>query len=347
MNLKTIDFFAGGGGLSLGFQRAGFNLACAVENWPPALAIYRANFSDHDAVSIDLSDEDAALELLQRHKPNLIIGGPPCQDFSSAGKRDEDGGRASLTINYANVIGKYRPSFFLMENVSRAAKSKAFQTALGIFKAANYGLTIKLLNAAHCGAPQLRKRLIVIGHLNGKDGFLDAALEAGQSKEPMTLRQYFDDKLDFDYYYRHPRSYARRGVFGIDEPSPTIRGVNRPIPKGYPGHPGDPVSMSDQVRPLTTRERASIQTFPPSFQLPGNKSDVEQVIGNAVPVELAHYVATCLAKYIDQIEKKVANIEHPGYSSQLFEPSPPPYMSVNSPKKLKRAIKQTLPPTIF
>lgn len=341
MSLKTVDFFAGGGGLSLGFQLAGFNLACAVENWPPALAIYRANFTDHDAVSIDLSDEKAALALLNRYKPNLIIGGPPCQDFSSAGKRDEDGGRASLTINYANVIAQYRPSFFLMENVSRAATSKAFQTALGIFKAADYGVTIKLLNAAHCGAPQLRKRLIVIGQLHAKDGFLDAALEAGQSKEPLTLRQYFENKLDFDYYYRHPRSYARRGVFGIDEPSPTIRGVNRPIPKGYPGHAGDPISVSDQIRALTTRERASIQTFPPDFQLPGSKSDVEQVIGNAVPVALAQYVASCLLEYIGQSEGNVVTTnQHHSFPSQLFEPSPPQYTVSNPRKKVSRSDKQ-------
>ena len=199
-------------------------MACAVENWAPALAVYRANFTDHDAVSIDLSDEYAALALLNHYQPDLIIGGPPCQDFSSAGKRDETGGRASLTINYANTIAQYRPSFFLMENVARAASSKAFQTALGIFKQAGYGVTMKLLNAAHCGVPQLRKRLIVIGQLHGKDGFLDAALEAGQSKEPMTLRQYFNDQLDFEHYYRHPRSYARRGVFGIDEPAPPFAG---------------------------------------------------------------------------------------------------------------------------
>jgi DNA (cytosine-5)-methyltransferase 1 len=341
MTLKTIDFFAGGGGLSLGFQRAGFDLTCAVENWPPALAIYRANFTDHDAVSIDLSDEKAALALLDCYKPNLIIGGPPCQDFSSAGKRNEGGGRASLTINYANVIAQYRPSFFLMENVARAATSKAFQAALGIFKAADYGLTIKLLNAAHCGAPQLRKRLIVIGHLHAKDGFLDAALERGQSKEPLTLRQYFGDQLDFDYYYRHPRSYARRGVFGIDEPSPTIRGVNRPIPKGYPGHAGDPIAVSDQIRALTTRERASIQTFPPDFQLPGSKSDVEQVIGNAVPVALAQYIASCLLEYSDQSKGTVVTTnENRSFPSQLFEPSPPQYMVSNPHRKLSRSVNK-------
>lgn len=316
MNLRAVDFFAGGGGLSLGFQQAGFDVVCAVENWQPALNVYRANFTDHDAVSLDLSNELAALKLLDNYQPDIVMGGPPCQDFSSAGKRDEGGGRASLTINYANVISQYRPQFFLMENVARAASSKAFKVALDIFKRANYGLTIQLLNAAHCGAPQSRKRLIVIGQLNGKDGFLDEVLTSGLSEKPMTLRQYFRDRLSFEHYYRHPRSYARRAVFSIDEPSPTIRGVNRPIPKGYPGHAGDPVPVTEGLRSLTTQERARIQTFPETFQLPGTKSDVEQVIGNAVPVKLAEYVASRLAQYIKSLEEQGELVPR----GQLFEP---------------------------
>ncbi len=298
MSFKVVDFFAGGGGLSLGFQQAGFDVVCAVENWQPALEIYRANFSTHVAIPLDLSNEYDALRVLDEHQPDVLVGGPPCQDFSSAGKRDEGGGRASLTINYANVISNYKPAFFVMENVARAASSKAFKVALDIFKRTNYGLTIQLLNAAHCGAPQVRKRLIVIGQLGGKDGFLDDALRAGLSAQPMTLRQYFKNCLPFEHYYRHPRSYARRAVFSVDEPSPTIRGVNRPIPKGYPGHSGDPVPVSADMRSLTTRERASIQTFPDTFALPGCKSDVEQVVGNAVPVKLAEFVAARLYTYM-------------------------------------------------
>lgn len=316
MSFSVIDFFAGGGGLSLGFSQAGFDVICAVENWQPALAIYRANFTDHPAMCLDLSNEREALCLLDEYKPQIVIGGPPCQDFSSAGKRDEAGGRASLTINYANIISNYRPAFFVMENVARAATSKAYRVALDIFKRANYGLTIQQLDAALCGAPQTRKRLFVIGQLGGRDGFLDDALTTGLSAQPLTLRQYFKDCLPFEHYYRHPRSYARRAVFSIDEPSPTIRGVNRPIPKGYPGHVGDPVPVSPEMRSLTTNERALIQTFPPEFQLPGSKSDAEQVIGNAVPVKLAEYVASKLLAYIHEIGQDNAMVL-PG---QLFEP---------------------------
>jgi DNA (cytosine-5)-methyltransferase 1 len=195
--LKTVDFFAGGGGLSLGFQQAGFDIVCAVENWQPAIEIYQKNFSSHEVISLDLANESAAFNLLHEYQADMVIGGPPCQDFSSAGKRDETGGRADLTVNFANTIEKYQPRFFVMENVARAASSLAFKKALAVFKKANYGLTIKVLDSAYCGVPQLRKRLFVIGELNGKDGFLDEALTTNQSTEPMTLRRYFKNKLPF------------------------------------------------------------------------------------------------------------------------------------------------------
>ena len=113
----------------------------------------------------------------------------------------------------------------------------------------------------------------------------------------MTIRDWFGDRLATETYYRHPRSYARRGVFSIDEPSPTIRGVNRPIPLGYPGHPGDAADVKN-TRPLTTAERAEIQTFPPGFNFVGSRTDTEQMIGNAVPVRLAKFVATAITATI-------------------------------------------------
>lgn len=301
MTYRVVDLFAGGGGLSLGFSRAGFEVVCAIEKWQPAIEVYQENFN-HPVINIDLLDIDKAASLIKNYAPSLIIGGPPCQDFSSAGKRDESLGRANLTISFAEIVQKCKPEVFVMENVARAAKSKAFQVALKIFKNAGYGLTIKILNSAYCGAPQLRKRLIVVGKLGEKDSFLEKILEDGLSIEPMTLRQYFNGSLNFEHYYRHPRSYARRGIFSVDEPSPTIRGVNRPVPKGYLGHSGDPIKVNSNLRSLTTHERAKIQTFPDDFKWVGSKTDIEQVIGNAVPVKLAEYVASNIRKYLEQKE---------------------------------------------
>lgn len=106
------------------------------------------------------------------------------------------------------------------------------------------------------------------------------------------------DEIDFKYYYRHPRSYVRRGIFSIGEPSPTIRGVNRPMPKGYKLHPNDPCPSLEGIRPLTTRERSRIQTFPADFLFTGSKTGQEQMIGNAVPVNLALFAGSAIQEYL-------------------------------------------------
>jgi len=301
IDLRAVDLFAGGGGLSLGFQNAGVKILAAFDHWNPAVELYRANIPDHPIHQADLSDP-AVVDMIRSHAPNLIIGGPPCQDFSSAGKRDESGGRANLTIVYADIIRQIRPRFFVMENVERARKSKAFEEAKTIFERSGYALSAMVLDASLCGVPQTRKRFFVFGELEGMPNQLVPCVKKRQSNRPMTLRDYFGDSLGFEHYYRHPRSYQRRGVFSIDEPSPTIRGVNRPVPDGYPGHPGDTIPVSTSLRPLTTKERSLVQTFPKDFKLTGTKTDLEQIIGNAVPVKLAEFVARAILEMLKDRE---------------------------------------------
>lgn len=296
--LHAVDLFAGCGGLSLGFQNAGIDVRAAFEYWETAAHCYEQNFT-HPVYRVDLSDTDAAVKLITPYKPDLIIGGPPCQDFSHAGKRVE-AGRASLTGSYATIISKIKPRYFVMENVDRAEKSHAYSFARETFKSAGYGLTEVVLDASLCGVPQKRKRFFCIGILNGNDDAVREIVTRRMSEKEMTLRDYFGESLDFEYYYRHPRNYSRRAIFSIDEPAPTMRGVNRPVPKGYPGHANDACPLNENIRALTTKERAMIQTFPDSFVWDGSKTDTEQMIGNAVPVKLAEFVAASLLTYIKE-----------------------------------------------
>lgn len=298
--MKVVDLFAGCGGLSLGFQNAGFEVVGAVELWDVAYETYKLNFK-HPIYKQDLSDIPAAVNLIQPLSPDMIIGGPPCQDFSNAGKRIE-ADRASLTESYAQIISTVQPRYFVMENVDRAKESNAYARARQIFKKAKYGITEVTLDASHCGVPQKRKRFFVLGILNGTDGFASEWLEDHLSEKETTIRDFFGSNvLGFNYYYRHPRNYSRRAIFSIDEPAPTMRGVNRPVPRGYPGHPLDPHPADDSVRALTTLERALIQTFPAGYKWAGSKTDIEQMIGNAVPVNLANYVARCMSSFVVEV----------------------------------------------
>lgn len=300
--MKVVDLFCGCGGLSLGFQKAGMEVVAAFDNWVDALAVYRKNFS-HPAIYADLKNIEESVEAIRSFNPDMIIGGPPCQDFSSAGKRDENNGRGDLTVCYAQIISEVKPNWFVMENVERILKTQKLQEALRIFHKAGYGVTYTVLNAALCGVPQRRKRFVMVGKLGENDDFMKLALAEKLSDHEMSVAEYFGDKLPIKYYYRHPRSYARRGIFSTSEPSATIRGVNRPMPNGYKLHPGDPVNTLEGIRPLTSRERSMIQTFPEDFSFEGTKTNIEQMVGNAVPVNLGYYVADAIFRYSGEQRK--------------------------------------------
>ena len=285
--------------MSLGFSNAGFNLVAGFENWEAAYNCYNANFNNR-AIKMNLADVRKVIDKLNELQPDIIIGGPPCQDFSLAGEQIE-GDRANLTYSFAEIIAGYKPKFFVMENVQQVVDSEAYSKAKKLFIENGYGLTEKVLDASFCGVPQKRKRFFCIGGLHKETDFLSVALSGNQSIFPLSVREYLtsiNKTFGLEYYYRHPRTYARRGIFSIDEPSPTIRGVNRPRPAQYVKHDNDPVAPAN-VRALTYLERASIQTFPDTFHWDSSISVSEQMIGNAVPVNLANYVATALKNYIN------------------------------------------------
>jgi DNA (cytosine-5)-methyltransferase 1 len=288
--MKTVDLFSGCGGMSLGFQTAGFEIVAAYDNWELANTVYAANF-DHEVHSFDLSNAKACAKHIKQHyAPRAIIGGPPCQDFSIAGKRKELH-RANLTVSFAKIACAVRPKLVVMENVYSIADSSSLKKALSIFKKHDYGITTRIIDSSLTGVPQRRKRFFLVGLAGGADDYFGQALDASLAKRPMTVRDYFGKRLKISYYYAHPRNYKRRAIFSVDEPSSTIRRVNRPIPANYRQHPADKTGVFPGLRPLSTRERSFLQTFPSSFTFEGTPSQVEHLIGNAVPVKLAEYVA--------------------------------------------------------
>ena len=297
--MRVIDLFCGCGGISLGFQNVGFDIVAAYDNWQSAIDIYQKNFQ-HPIYKKDLSTEDIVAEL-RGLAPDMIIGGPPCQDFSIAGKREFRGKRANLTLRFGRIVSEVQPLWFVMENVYNIEKSPIFEEVLAIFKSAGYGITKHVWDASYMGVPQMRRRYFVIGKLGEKDDFLLEKMLSGLSKERMTVREYFKDKpIGADYIYQHPRTYKRRAIFSIDEPLSTIRSVNRPIPSNYVIHPADKTSDLSKVHVLTTKERSYIQSFPESFEFVGTTSSIEQAIGNAVPVKMAEYVAKAIMIYMKE-----------------------------------------------
>lgn len=175
-DIKCVDLFCGCGGMSLGFEKAGFTVSAGFDNWKPAIKVYQKNFS-HPVIEQDLSDVEATIELVREYNPTTIFGGPPCQDFSTAGFQDESRGRAALSICFSEVVCAVKPQYFVMENVATIRNTESFRKVISNFRNAGYGLTQKILNAAYCGVPQTRKRMFVIGGLDEQDDFLLQELE--------------------------------------------------------------------------------------------------------------------------------------------------------------------------
>lgn len=306
--LPVVDLFCGCGGLSRGFELAGFDIVAAFDGWDSAVTCYNENFN-HEAHQLDLDDVDNAVNVIRQYEPTIIIGGPPCQEFSNAGQRVE-GAKADLTYKYAQIVTRLRPNYFVMENVPRAKDSKAYAKARALYLTHGYSLTEIVLDACRCGVPQKRKRFFCIGAQRAKPDFLQERLCYAYGDSETTVQDYFDAhdiQLTFEHYYRHPTTYTRRAVFPVTIPSPTIRGVNRPKPETYRRHEKDSVEENEleNIRNLTLRERATIQTFPEDYHFEGlniSNGDLEQMVGNAVPVLLAQFVATQLFNYINGVD---------------------------------------------
>ncbi len=290
--LTAVDLFCGSGGLSAGLIDSGIDVVSAYDNWPVAVETYARNIGDH-ALNFDLGDVDSVVHEVSQFDVDVIAGGPPCQDFSTAGKRKE-GKRANLTVSFAHIVSGCNPKFFLMENVPQVRLSESYQEMREILIPNGYKIIEVLLDASHCGVPQSRKRFFSFGWQGNSDIVgqrLVSWIDEHQTSKKLTVKEFLKSEIDIEHYYRHPRNYSRRSVFSVFEPSPTIRGVNRPVPPNYRGNHLDS-APPESVRPLTTWERSRIQTFPSDWDWNANNrnGDAELQIGNAVPVKLAAYV---------------------------------------------------------
>ncbi|AJF62205.1 MAG: Cytosine-specific methyltransferase [archaeon GW2011_AR20] len=165
----AIDFFAGAGGLSEGFKQAGFRIAVANEINKDAAATYSLNHPDTKVLIGDIHNiKSRDIIKIVGRKPDIIIGGPPCQGFSLAGKRNKNDSRNFLFKEFIKKIKEIKPKFFLMENVTGIIsfnKGKTIAEIEDSLKKSGYTVSKIILNAADFGVPQVRRRLFIFGAL--------------------------------------------------------------------------------------------------------------------------------------------------------------------------------------
>jgi DNA (cytosine-5)-methyltransferase 1 len=172
-----IDLFAGAGGLSLGFEQAGFDIVAAVEIDPIHCAVHEYNFPTCKTVCADISklsgDELRVDAGLGDREIDVVFGGAPCQGFSMIGKRALDDPRNSLVGHFARIVFELQPKYFVFENVKGltvGAHKRFLQEVMAEFEANGYTVEhdYKVLNAAEYGVPQDRRRLFLLGARRGR-----------------------------------------------------------------------------------------------------------------------------------------------------------------------------------
>ncbi|WP_303817932.1 DNA cytosine methyltransferase [Actinobacillus minor] len=325
MSLTYIDLFSGAGGFSLGFDRVGFCQLLSVEIEPYYCETYRANFPKHHILQRDLTElpDDELLVLLDNQKVDVVIGGPPCQGFSMAGKIGRtfaDDPRNHLFKEFVRVVKLTQPRFFVMENVARLFTHNSGRTRTEIiqhFEGLGYQVECKVLNAADFGVPQLRSRIVFIGRkdkgkilfpepshreyktvgeaighfppLNSGENSLivnhEAMRHSDQMLEKMSFVKNGGNRNDIPESLRPISGDVRKYIrYHSEKPSVCVTGDMRKV------------FHYEQNRALTVRELAALQSFPDDFVFLGQRIAQQQQVGNAVPPLLAQAIAESVLK---------------------------------------------------
>jgi len=311
-DLTLISLFTGCAGLDLGFEEQGFETLVCVDNDYEACKTLRFNRPEWEVHEGDIANFSTS-----GRKATGVIGGPPCQGFSTAGKGNPDDPRNMLWQQYFRVVSDVLPDFILLENVPGMLHSKNrahLDDLLASFEALGYVVSYDVLNAADYGVPQNRRRLIVIGGRGFSIPFPEPAYST-----PVTVREAISDLGSSTTAANHqPNSHAphvverwkklaegetdpgyRRSRLYADKPSCTIRAGGGYGPRG--DHLGGfhPPIHYELPRQLTVRESARIQGFPDHWILKGSKTAQGRQIGNAVAPPLASALAKTIRRSLE------------------------------------------------
>lgn len=334
---RSIELFAGAGGLALGLEQAGFEHIGLVELNRAAADTLMANRKEWKVLCEDVklvADRDLETEFnIKKGELDLLSGGAPCQSFSYAGKRlGLDDVRGTMFYHYATFLHKLQPKMFLFENVRGLLthdNGKTYETILNIFEDEGYTTYHRILNAWEYGVPQKRERLITIGIRNDLSDKTSFSFPAQHEYRPV-LR---DIKLDKNPDATECSKYSeyKTKVFSLVPAGGYWRDIDPVIAKEYmktcwdmgggrtgilrrmsldepsltvltnPGMKQTDRCHPLEVRPFSYRENARIQTFPDSWIFCGKLSEKYKQVGNAVPVNLAKEIGLELIKSLEKI----------------------------------------------
>jgi DNA (cytosine-5)-methyltransferase 1 len=321
----VVSTFAGGGGSMTGYLMAGFRDLLAIEWDDNAVATLRANYPELDIYHGDIA-KITVEDVLQRTglRPgelDILDGSPPCQGFSTAGKRIIDDPRNQLFREYVRLLRGLRPKVFVMENVSGMVKGKmklVFVEILKELKASGYQVSAKLLNAMYFHVPQSRERMIFIGV---RDDLGIAPTHPKAESKPVTVREAFQSIRDMgDVLYptgeaQKIANEMRPGEDGCD----AFQRLNQTNAGRWFGlkrlsyeRPAKTIVksiLSGQIHPVENRYLAEaeikrIGSYHDDYRLLGDLSTKWERIGNSVPPLFMEAIARHIRREI------LAKVDH-------------------------------------
>ena len=318
---RSIELFAGAGGLALGLENAGINHELLVEIDTDCVSTLKHNRPSWNVLHEDIHEVD----FREYENIDIVTGGLPCQAFSYAGKRlGFEDTRGTLFFEFARCVNEVKPQICVAENVQgliRHDKGRTLKTMIDVLEKMGYHTQYKVLNSWDFGVAQKRKRLFLVGtlkeasfdypietnnHPTLKDALKDVpesdGIKYSEAKEKiMDLVPpggcWVDLPEDIQKEYMGKSYFSGGGKRGMarrlswDEPSLTL--TTSPAQKQTERcHP-------DETRPFTVREYARIQSFPDEWEFCGKISSQYKQIGNAVPVKLGEAMGKSIIKYLD------------------------------------------------
>ena len=302
----VISTFAGCGGSSLGYRLAGFDELLAVEWDNNAVQTFKINFPEVAVYHGDIANlsgiECMKLAGVSRGELDVLDGSPPCQGFSTAGKRKYDDPRNSLFREYARLLDELQPRVFVMENVTGMIKGymkQAYLEAIKTLRACGYKARGEVMNAMYYNVPQSRERVIIIGVRN--DLWIEPSHPKPQTR-PISLRRalaglteveeacYISKyEIGKEWHRLKPGTKSHKYISLIrpswEKPSPTItKGVGACTSLASVTHPSE-------CRKFSISEGKRIGSFPDDFLMHGSWGECLERIGNSVPPNLMRAIA--------------------------------------------------------
>lgn len=344
MKYNAIDLFSGAGGLHIGFEKAGFDIELCIDNNDLVERTHKRNFPNIPMINRDIRTvtSDEIKTYIKNENVDVIIGGPPCQGFSTIGKRVSSDPekrlkhdpRNELVLTYARIIREIRPKFIVMENVKgilTLQNGTYLKNVLNQLHKAGYAAEYKLINMADYGVPEIRQRVIIIGNRVGlpvefpkpdhSDNPNDNLPSWNNCWDVIKDLENLGDIPEFNHVtLKHTEKNIARykmipegGRLPEDKLPPELYRKNfgntykrlsrqRPALTMVPGNDAFPIHPTLN-RSLTVREAARIQTFPDSIIFEGNRRQQGHQVGNAVPPMFSEKLANFIFEQINKAKE--------------------------------------------